>query len=783
MPKLPFDIARAPLASSLTQFAVQAKISIGFSDLSRCGYPVKPLVGRYAVETGLRRLLGGTGCGFRRIDERAFSVEPMGRFAQRSPPPARTATEPSPPLDLSELVVVATRHLTPADRLAYGVSSTSGAVLRQQGVSDLSQLSLLVPSTGATNLGMGRDKVIVRGLSDSPLTGLTQSVVGLYLDDARLTFNAPDPDLRLTDIERVEILRGPQGALYGSGSIGGVVQIVAGQPDPTRRAAWVSAAGGFIDGGSPSHVVEGMLNVPLLDQRGAARLVLYQETDGGYVTDSVLKIKQANEAQRNGGRLALKFDLNDKWTLNLGAVIQYISADDSQYYLSGLPVYTRGTREREPHENDFRQYRISATGDLGFADLHSTLSFVNQDLITRYDATFRPPAGPAGPPYAFDNSDHTESLISEEILTSRSDARIQWIAGFTYGHIWHWYRFTDTNTRANTVLFGETRHDQRDDAALFGQASVPIWRSLSFTLGGRLFYLHDSVSSVETFTPSFTPTDFAGAVHETGFAPKALLSARPWSQVLVYGQVERGYRGPGINTASGPTEQFVRPGVPGAQRFFKGDDLWSYEVGAKYSTPNGDWRLSTAAFDIEWRNIQSDQLLNSGLAYTANLGRGRNLGVELEAFHSIRGLQITANALFEDPKLNAPYPIFAALKNADLADAPAQSVGASVHYAWRLPGRKRLEFDTHWSYVGPSQLLLELATNAIAPLPHMGNYVTGRAAVSLVDNRWRFTLAVENPADIQGNTFAYGNPFSIRLKNQITPLQPRTIWIGAEASF
>src|SRR5206468_9381651 len=109
-----------------------------------------------------------------------------------------------------------------------------------------------------TNLGSGRNKIFVRGLSDGSFTGKTQSTVGLYLDDVPITYNAPDPDLRLADVERVEVLRGPQGTLYGSGSMGGIVRIVTSKPDPARLAGEVSAEGLLSEHGDPSHAIEGM---------------------------------------------------------------------------------------------------------------------------------------------------------------------------------------------------------------------------------------------------------------------------------------------------------------------------------------------------------------------------------------------------------------------------------------------------------------------------------------------------------------------------------------------
>ncbi|MBS0363296.1 MAG: TonB-dependent receptor, partial [Proteobacteria bacterium] len=235
-----------------------------------------------SADEALKRLLAGSGCTYRYIDQRAVEIVPAAR--PTSPPAMATPpTTKASDASISELIVVATRQATAADRLAYPVSLVTGRTLERQGLTDDNALATAVPAMVVTNLGAGRDKILLRGLSDGPLTGRTQSMVGIYLDDVRLTYNAPDPDLKLVDIEQVEVLRGPQGALYGSGSLGGVVHLVTARPDPTALAGTITAGVGFTADGSPSDDVEGVLNLPTPWAGGALRIVGYRELQGGYI--------------------------------------------------------------------------------------------------------------------------------------------------------------------------------------------------------------------------------------------------------------------------------------------------------------------------------------------------------------------------------------------------------------------------------------------------------------------------------------------------------------------
>ncbi|CAN5207914.1 TonB-dependent receptor [soil metagenome] len=775
-PRLSFDIPSKPLKSALVDLAVQAGVSISTQAAAGCAPTSQPLRGRFTLRDGLARILAGTGCGFRIIDAGAIEIvrlppaQPVVRRALRA--------EPSPSAALDELVVVATRRPTPADRLAYAVSAVEGSAITGQGLRDANDLALAVPAMTVTNLGPGRNKIMLRGLSDGPLTGRTQSMVGLYLDDTRLTYNAPDPDLLLIDIAQVEVLRGPQGALYGSGSLGGVLHLVTEPPAPDRFEAWIAGNVGATQGGDGSNGLSGMVNLPILKGRGAVRVVLYRDQQGGYIDDAGLDLKNVNRALRSGGRLNVKVDLGGGWTLTGGGAAQFINSDDTQYALATEAPYTRRNQVREPHDNDFAEAHLNLRGEISGIQARWTISAVDHDITSRYDATSTPPIALSPGPAAYDDDDRTHSLVTEGSLASPEGARVQWLVGAFVARTHQDIDLALTRLAdAPGQAFAETRRDTLDEAAVYGEATLPIGRSLSATLGGRLFTSKTRVTSrAAALSGSIAP--FSGALESSGFAPKLVLSYALSPSALVYVQAAEGYRAGGFNTTGPPGQVFSASGEVEPRRRYDGDELWSLEAGGKVSLLDGRLRLRAAAFQARWKDIQSDQLLPSGLPFTANIGDGRNLGLELEGSYRLGGLQLGANLLFNAPELEKANPAFPARKDVSLAGVPHRAGGVTVHYDRPLSSDLTLELDGRYAYVGHSHLTFDATT---APL--MGNYATGRLALGLATSRWRTSLALDNPTNTRGDTFAYGNPFSLRSTDQVTPLRPRTLSLSVRVAY
>ncbi len=773
-----FHIARKPLAIALVDFALQSGVSVSTGQAKGCAALGGPLAGRYTVRAGLERLLEGTGCGARMIDSNAWEIVRLPPAAP-APPPA-PEPKPAPPRQMSELVVTATRRPTRANRLAYPVSALGRDALGREGIADAGDLALATPSMAVTNLGPGRDKIMLRGLSDGPLTGRTQSMVGIYLDEVRVTYNAPDPDLRLVDMAQVEVLRGPQGALYGAGSLGGVLHLVTAEPDPSRRSGWISVGGGATHDGAASSDAAGMVNLPLLGGRAALRAVIYRDVQGGYLDDAALGLTDVNRTRREGLRLAARMELSDRWTLTARTANQAINSDDTQYTPRDAPALTRANALREPHDNDFIETSFDLKGDLDIGRLDATVAMIRHNLASRYDATAAPPVpAPAGP-LAFDETDEIHTLVAEATLTSPSTARIRWLAG---GFFSSTRQSLDQDLIAPAdpavAYFSETRRDRLTEAALFGEATAPVAPKVSLTLGGRVFYSQNHVTSDIAEPAAAWTSRFSDHLSHVGFAPKLVVAYTPSPRTLFYVQAAEGYRAAGFNTTATMSESLAsESGASGPWRRYGADELWSFETGARLELFDDRLALRLAAFEARWTNIQSDQLLASGLPYTANLGDGRNRGLEAEGAWRDGALELRGEFLVNAPELEKPAAGFSSTTDLSLAAVPEISGGASAHYAWALPGGFDLAVDGRLAYVGKSWLAFD-PQNPVK----MGDYATTRLAATLSAARWRFTLAVDNAANARGDTFAYGNPFIVRTTPLTTPLRPRTAMATLRVDF
>ncbi|MDB5496809.1 MAG: TonB-dependent receptor plug [Phenylobacterium sp.] len=769
-----FQLPSESLEAALVRFAVQAGVSVGGLPARDCGGMSRAVSGSMTPAKALAALLP-PGCRFEALDATSFRIS--GRTpAAAAAAPRRLETESYVAPRLDELLVTAEKRPELLARSASAISVLSADDVLALGGRSFDEVAAQVVGVAVTNLGSGRNKIFVRGLSDGSFTGKTQSTVGLYLDDVPITYNAPDPDLRLADVERVEVLRGPQGTLYGSGSIGGIVRIVTAKPDVTAAFGAISAEGMLSQHGGPSSGVEAMANLPLAGGRGAVRGVLYSDARGGYIDNPVLGLRDVNSSRRWGGRLAALAELPDGWRLEAGVAHQSIATADSQYTQGSDGPLTRDAHVREPHDNDFSEVGVTAAHAGGAADLKISTAFIDHTLTTRYDATgaFRA-AGGSTTGGAFDEDKRIKLWAVESLLSSNNPGPLRWLAGA-------FASYADEMDAAQLV--GVTppeparsiyrRRDRLLEAAAYGEVAYDITPRLTATAGGRWF-----ATRVETHAGDFAiaaepVAPVRGRLTDQGLAPKLRLSFAATPDVVVYAQVQEGYRAGGFNipaAAGGGTIETV------AARF-RPDHLWSYELGAGLPLFDHALTLRGAIFHADWRDLQTDQRLASGLPMTVNIGDGSNTGLEAEAvWRPNPQLQVRANFLVEDPQITRAADVFPARRDIGLPGVPYDMGAADVRYRWRI-GRFDAEASAQVAYVGRSYLTFDGGSGN-----RMGGYASGRIAAALSTPAWRATAYVDNVADEVGNTFAYGNPFSRSRANQATPLRPRTFGLGLSRNF
>ncbi len=728
------------------------------------------LNGRHTVKEGLDLILRQSGCSFIFADPTTVLIIPVP-----------VAVIPSrPPPTLEDIAVVATRLPAPIARSPYAVSSISEATLERLGVTDLTDAAPLVAGMTTTNLGSGRDKIFLRGISDGILTGRTQSTVGVYLDEVALSYNAPDPDLRLTDLESVEVLRGPQGALYGSGSIGGVIQLRSKKPALDQFSARVSTEIGTTQGAASSSAIDAMINLPIVKDRLAIRGVGYAEQAGGYIDNVTTDLKDINKVQRSGARLALLAAFDQGWTLTLGAGFQAINAADTQYDTAGLGPYQRALPIAEPHDNDFDAlYAVVEHRDGGLL-VRSTTALVRHQIDSRYDATasLNLLAPGASGPAAFDDADHKRIFTQEITAASSFNPRVQWLAGLNYQR--------DTEFAApilhalsnNSPLYSEDRSSLVETYALFGEATVSPVRRVHLTFGARWTQTHSRVGSTVSAQDGVRSTDVA--LTERRLAPKIVASFDLSEAAIVYVQAAEGYRSGGVNTGGLAGQTFAPSGgVSQPYQVYKGDELWNYELGLKAKLLGGALNLRAATYAERWRDLQSNQLLPSGLSYVANVGVANDLGVEFEAaVVPAPDVIVRANLTLNDPELERRTPSFSSIADAQLPGVSRVSAAVFLSRRFSLPAGYQGDVAMDVAYVGRSRISIDPTTGA-----QMGGYTKTRLSFGVTKDHWSTRVVLDNLANQASDTFAFGNPFSIRSIGQLTPQRPRSVTLKISRSF
>jgi outer membrane receptor protein involved in Fe transport len=776
-----FAIAPKPYSEALTDLAVQANVSL--LGTSACGPDGRTgLSGRYTLSQALARLLAGAPCTWRIVDAKTVRISP-------SSPQPRVEGPVMPAV--SELLVTARRRPERLDVLPAGVSAISGEQLVATGAYDVRDTAGQLVGVLTTNLGPGRDKLLMRGLSDGAFTGRARSTVSTYLDDSPINYNAPDPDLRLTDVERVETLRGPQGALYGSGALAGVYRIVASKPDTERFAGGISGIAANTVGGSPTYIAEGYANLPLISGRVGLRVVGYYDDQGGYLDNPSLKLSNVDSTTRQGGRAALRVALGDSWTLDVSAAAQRLHSKDTQYVTQTVinpGAAVRATQVREASANDFAQGAITLRGEFAGADISAITSYVQHDFSNLYDATavtLTPPLSEIGASLGlYSEAARIRRVVQDITVTSAGSGPVSWLAG-AYGST-----SVERTPSALDVLipspqavppgrplpltrvYEEDRRDHLDEIAAYGEGSWRVAPGWTVSAGLRAFqsalHVKSNISGAFPTVPRF--------VHETsrfsGLSPKVSVQYEFSGGELVYALYSEGFRPGGVNS----TNFFA---VKPQRTTFSPDRLQNYELGAKGRFDDGRLVLRAAAFYDLWTDLQSDQYRANGLAFTANVGDAHIQGVEAEAVYETDiGLTLQANGLYAAPKFTRVNSDFAVHLGSGLPGAPRWSGGLLARYDRPLSWGLGLRLVGQANYVGPAPLTFDPTQTART------DPVWDAALIAdLVARHWTAGVYVSNPADSSGNTFAYGNPFSFGFVRQVTPQRPRTVGIRLTATY
>ena len=583
---------------------------------------------------------------------------------------------------LEEITVTATKRETTIQDVPFSINAQTAADIKRTGATDLEELSRNVAGLTVQNLGPGQSQVAIRGVSAGQIVRDQPGVkeqVGVYLDESVISLSLFTPDFDLYDLNRVETLRGPQGTLFGSGSVGGTIRYITNKPNRDAFDADVELDFNSITDGDVGGSVKGMVNIPLGDGNAALRLVGYTTEYGGFIDarmESGGVRSDVNGGNRTGVRAALTFDIGDRITITPRLAYQEIDADGfnrqevfnlfANPYTTTRPPVQLGEREQHLLLNEeFTDETLLA--DVVFEAAFEGFDFtfvgsqMDREILVSRDASALtgsvsvdlgyPDAGVLLPSNLRDTTDLKQTTF-EARISSNNDGRLQWLAGAFWSDTERNYGqrlptpgyadVTDATLGAGTsaaVANGFANLDSPYNAllpydieqiAVFGELNFDVTDALQLTVGGRWYDFEESrrFYSGGLFANGDDQTDTTAS---DGFTPRVMASFDLNDEVTLNAQVSQGFRLGGVNdplNATLCTPQDLQ--IFGSFQSYDDEKMWNYEAGIKSGFGNGI-TLNAAVFYSDIEDLQAT--LDAGSCSSRvsfNVPKAHTQGVEFE---------------------------------------------------------------------------------------------------------------------------------------------------------
>jgi iron complex outermembrane recepter protein len=610
------SIPPQPLAEALATFGRQSGLQLIYlSTVAESRHSNGARAGLTPV-AALAQLLEGTGLTFEFLNPRTLRIFPVPLVPatvgtrptpQRSPPPTGLALE--------QVIVTATRREEAVNRVPIDMLIRTADDMQASGVNGMSELAPLTPglqlqpsdgTSGATTY------LLMRGV-----TGRYASTTGLYLDDAPIPPAWGDFLLLVFpftfDLERVEVLRGPQLQLFGEGNEGGAVRFISRQPSLSTFNALATSELATTRFGAPSYEAGAAAGGPVIPAILGYRVSAWVRSEGGYVnrvdpfTEAVVE-RNANHSQNTSLRGALTFAPSEELTITPSLTYTSFSRHDSPYFFTdlsdvGAGQLRNGSLLRQPTDGTFYLGTGKLTAAFGGVQLRALTSYFSRTVNFVADDTsgffWGSPLGPGYPvTYADAVADRwhfQQRMFAQELRLSSPDpdAKLRWDAAAFYSnyHVWSTEHMTGTLglpglAPAPTDLVQEAPGEKMR-LAVFGELALRVTEPLTASVG-----LHGEHARYDT-ADTLAPTESA-AGSDSGLMPRFKLAYQAAEYELAYLTVGKGYGGGGSIPGA-----FVCDSSPAVYGM---DTLWSYEVGTKSTLLDGRMQLDTGLFHIAWSN-------------------------------------------------------------------------------------------------------------------------------------------------------------------------------------
>ncbi len=624
-----FNIQTDQVGEALTAFATQTNNEIVFASNIVKEKTTAGVTGEYTEQEALKLILANTGLVLEKTEDNVFLVMAEGNqegeekksVSRRQSSDLQTSTitrnaqagkERGP---LEEITVTALKREQRLIDIPISVAAITGKDLDSKGITDLQSLSFSVPGLFVSETGSNQRRISIRGIGN---TFGDSSLVGIYLDEASVAVQpAYQLDLRVHDLERIEVLKGPQGTLYGEGSVGGTIRYITKDPQLGGVGGDISIDGSTTESGDTSHEVKGILNTPLTDTLGLRIVGQYAKT-GGWIDQPALGKKDINDQEVHNMRAKLLWLPADNLEIKTTAIThrndvgaQNIGEDDNGNYRQSFddPSTPSG-------KDDYDFFNLLVSYDFGSVNLTSSTSYLNSDKrVNNFSGQCCGPIDTSREEllnllFLFENRSTT--IKTQELRLSSNNTELwHWSTGLFYKDA----TFTNNNDlRAGNPGVIEflisTRIEQTSESwALFGEAGYAITDNLEVGLGLRYFEDDQEVLPGGTASPGQETFD--------SLNPKVYLSYHFTEDLHFYANAAKGFRSGGFNV-------FQPPGAP----TYDPESVWSYELGSKLSAMDGRLSAEFALFYSDYEDYQTNSLVG-GLNFTSNAGSAEIQGVDL----------------------------------------------------------------------------------------------------------------------------------------------------------
>ena len=613
---------------------------------------------------------------------------------------AYAAEEP----EVQQVMVTAQKRAQTTLDVAQSVSVISGETLEREQASTFADYLKLVPSLQLVQSTPGEGRLVLRGLD----TGGVASTVAVYLDETPFGSSSGlvngavlAGDFDTFDMARVEVLRGPQGAVYGASSLGGLVKFVTNTPDTSGFLLRARAGAASVDGGKIAYRSNLVVNTPISDTL-AFRVSGSYTREPGFIdsvgTEGSDHATDINRSRNYGGRASLQYTPNQDLTVRLSAVAQNIAVDASSTVESDPQTLatlhgglTQSQYVPQFHNVNYRVYNATVNWNMGWASLTSSTSSSTQKQTYRDDATYNLSGlindvfGTPNELYLGQNT-NLKKFTQELRLSSNQSATVDWLAGVYYtdedGLIRQRYVAvapgTLTPLTGLPLLADLTLDSKYKEYAVFANTTIHFGPRYDLDLGAR--YSHNKQDAVQIADGALVggaATSLASSSEHVvtyAVAPKFKIDDRN----SVYARAAKGFRPGGPNV--------LPPNPPaGTPTSYQSDSVMSYEVGYKSLSKDGKLSFDVSTFHIKWKDIQLLAVVNGFGVNTNGVGATSD-GIEFSAtLRPVQGLRLSANGAYNNARLDgSTSPLVGGVEGDKLPFSPKVSFGLMSDYRWAL---------------------------------------------------------------------------------------------------